>query len=92
MMKRKSAKTYGLLRSLLSPEQPAGKTLKQIVTPAAFKPQATGHCWKGLDFTNTIRAKNDRISEYCVELSRLSEHGQFGTVLFEEAPPREGSG
>ncbi|KAI7813566.1 hypothetical protein IRJ41_020631 [Triplophysa rosa] len=75
-------KTYGLLRSLLTPEKPADKTFKEIVDilhehlnpkPLVIAERSRFH--------KRNQAKVESISEYMAELRRLSEHCQFGAGL-----------
>ncbi len=76
------AKTYGLLRSLLTPEKPADKTFQEIVDILNEhlnpKPLVIAEKFR---FHKRNQAKGESISEYIAELRRLSEHCQFGAGL-----------
>ena len=75
-------KTYGLLRSLLTPEKPADKTFQQIADILQQhlnpRPLVIAERFK---FHKRNQHKGESISEYCAELRKLTEHCQFGAGL-----------
>lgn len=76
------AKTYGLLRSLLTPEKPNTKTFQQIVDTLKShlnpKPLVIAERFR---FHKRNQFQSESIADYVAELRRLSEHCQFGAGL-----------
>ena len=78
------AKTYALLRSLVSPEQPAKKSYSDLVatltTHLSPQPLIIAERFK---FHQRNQLPHESISVYTAELRRLSNTCQFGTFLLE---------
>ncbi|KAL3975969.1 inner nuclear membrane protein Man1 [Sarotherodon galilaeus] len=76
------AKTYNLLRSLITPAKPADKSFKEIteVLQKHFQPKPLVIAER-FRFHKRNQLKNEATSEYIAELRRLSEHCQFGEGL-----------
>ncbi|KAL4009353.1 hypothetical protein ACER0C_003205 [Sarotherodon galilaeus] len=76
------AKTYNLLRSLITPAKPADKSFKEIteVLQKHFQPKPLVIAER-FRFHKRNQLKNESTSEYIAELRRLSEHCQFGEGL-----------
>ena len=73
------AKTYGLLRNLLTPDKPADKSFRQIVETLqqhlSPKPLEIAERFK---FHKRNQSKSESIPEYCAELRRLSTYCNLG--------------
>ncbi|KAJ8021906.1 hypothetical protein HOLleu_39239 [Holothuria leucospilota] len=76
------AKTYGLLKSLLTPDKPSDKTYNELIqtlkghlTP---KPLVIAERFK---FHRRNQNEGETISAYAAELKRLSTHCEFGNFL-----------
>ncbi|XP_030586939.1 uncharacterized protein K02A2.6-like [Archocentrus centrarchus] len=76
------AKTYNLLRSLITPAKPAAKSFKEIteVLQKHFQPKPLVIAER-FRFHKRHQLKTESTSEYIADLRRLSEHCQFGEGL-----------
>lgn len=78
------AKSYALLKSLVSPEQPSKKKYSELVSVLTAhlspKPLIIAERFK---FHQRNQLSNESISDYSAELRRLSNTCDFGTFLLE---------
>ena len=76
------SKTYLLLRNLLTPETPKDKTFDELVTVLKehFEPKPL-IISERFHFYGREQAVNESISDYVVELRRLTTHCEFGAFL-----------
>ncbi|XP_041452504.1 uncharacterized protein K02A2.6-like [Lytechinus variegatus] len=78
------AKSYALLKSLLSPEQPSQKTYSTLVSTLTAhlspKPLVIAERFK---FHQRNQLPHESISDYSAELRRLSNTCEFGSFLLE---------
>ena len=76
------ARTYGLLRSLVSPAAPREKTLKEleVVLKNHYEP-APLIIAERFQFHRRNQAVGESIAEYVAELRRLSTHCKFNNYL-----------
>lgn len=83
------AKTYNLLRSLMTPDKPADKSYTAIVTALEThlnpKPLVIAERFK---FHKRNQLKTESIAEFVAELRRLSEHCSFGRNLLDSLRDR----
>ena len=76
------SKTYLLLRNLLTPQTPKDKTFDELVTVLKehFEPKPL-IISERFHFYRREQAVNESISDYVVELRRLTTHCEFGAFL-----------
>ena len=76
------SKTYLLLRNLLTPETPKDKTFDELVTVLKehFEPKPL-IISERFHFYRREQAVNESISDYVVDLRRLTTHCEFGAFL-----------
>ncbi|KAJ8375443.1 hypothetical protein SKAU_G00060230 [Synaphobranchus kaupii] len=74
--------TYGLLRSLIAPEKPGGKSYDQTVEVlrAHFSPKPIVIAER-FRFHKRHQAEGETIAQYIADLKKLSEHCEFGAYL-----------
>ena len=75
-------KTYKLLRSLLSPEQPKDKSFAQIVEVLQkHHTPSPSEIVQRFKFHSRSRKEGESIASYVAELRSLAEHCNFGDTL-----------
>ncbi len=75
-------KTYGLLRSLLSPAKPSEKTLAEIMDVLGnhYSPRPVTICQRHR-FRNRRQATGESVTEFMAALKTMTEHCDFGVGL-----------
>lgn len=77
-------KTYGLIKTLLTPEKPTSKTYEELVelvrNYVSPKPIVIAERYK---FYNRRQRAEESVTQYLTELRKLSEHCEFGSFLNE---------
>lgn len=76
------ASTYGLLRSLIAPDKPGGKSFDDIVRVLKehFSPKPIVIAER-FRFHNRNQQETETVAQYVAVLKKMSEHCEFGTHL-----------
>ena len=76
------SKTYALLHNLFTPSQPKDKSLDEIEAKLKTTLRAqTTHILERFHFNKRQQVQGESVSNYVVELRRLSTHYNFGEFL-----------
>ena len=77
-------KTYGLLRNLVAPEKPAGKTLQVLERElsAYYAPKSLAIAER-FKFLGRRQQANEAVLEFMAQLRKMAEHCDFGATLGE---------
>ena len=78
------AKTYGLMRSLVSPDKPSDKTYKELceLIQAYHNPKPSAIVQR-FKFNSHFRKPGQSIAEFVAELRHVAEHCDYGETLEE---------